>query len=157
EGVNLRARRQFFAERHQSERALADYAAALKIDPRDDRAYCLRAMLHMEAMNVEPALADFDAAISIRPDVSALRGALGMNRTFKQDYAGGAEDLGFTLKQRPDQEMFAMRAFALTQLGCHEDAIRDIDEAIRLDADAKLFLLRGVCYQKLGRLDRALQ
>jgi tetratricopeptide (TPR) repeat protein len=157
DGANLRARGQFFADRHQSNRALAEYSAALKIDERDARTYWLRAMLHMEAMNADLALKDFDAAIVVRPDVIAFRGARGLVRMFKKDYAGVVDDLGVVLKAQPDQEMFCMRAYALTRLDRHEEAIRDVDEAIRFHADAKLFLLRGLSYQKLGRLDRALQ
>ena len=48
-----------------------------------------------------------------------------------------------------------MRGYALTQLDRHEEAIRDFDEAMRFDANAKLFLLRGLSYEKLGRLERA--
>jgi tetratricopeptide (TPR) repeat protein len=106
DGANLRARGQFFADRHQSNSALADYSAALKIDERDARTYWLRAMLHMEAMNADLALKDFDASIGVRPAVIALRGARGLLRTFKKDYAGVVDDLGVVLKAQPDQEMF---------------------------------------------------
>ena len=61
----------------------------------------------------------------------------------KKDYLGMVDDLGQALKESPDQDMFCMRGYALTQLDRHEEAIRDFDEAMRFDANAKLFLLRG--------------
>ena len=50
-----------------------------------------------------------------------------------------------------------MRGYALIQLNRHDEAIRDFDEVIRFESHAKLFLLRGLSYQKIGHLERALQ
>ena len=157
DAANLRARGEYFADRHESEKALADYAAALKVDQRDVKTYWLRAQLHMEAANVDLAMKELDAAILARPDIPALRGARGLLRMFKKEYAGAVDDFGRALKARPDEEMFFMRGYALTELNRHEEAIRNFDEAMRFDLNAKLFLVRGLSYQKIGRLERALQ
>jgi len=45
----------------------------------------------MEAANVDLAMKDFDAAILARP-TSALRGARGLLRWFKKDYARAVDD-----------------------------------------------------------------
>lgn len=157
EAANLRTRGEYFAGRHQSERAFADYAVALEVDRHDAKTYLLRAMLHMEAANVDLAMKDFDAAILARPDLTALRGARGILRMYKKDYAGVVDDLGAALERRPDGEMFLMRGFALAELNRHEEAIHDFDEAIRLESNSKLLLARGLSYQKLDRLERAFQ
>ena len=52
---------------------------------------------------------------------------------------------------------FGERGLSSFEQGDYQQAIRDFDEAIRLDANVELYNNRGLAYQGLGKFDEAFQ
>jgi tetratricopeptide (TPR) repeat protein len=116
------------------ERALADYDAAIKLDPKDLPALTYRGQIHRLAGNYDLALADLDAAIGITPDDADLYHARGMLL-----YA---------------QYMVASAWIRKSDL---ERAIADFSQMVRLEPTSGLgYYLRGKAHVTNGDRDRAI-
>lgn len=99
------------------DRALADYTAAIKINPKDALAYNNRGMLWRERGDSNRAIADFTAAIAINPlprsDEAYLR-------------------RGNAIVAKRDVNVYENRALALLERSDFDGAIADFDRAINL-------------------------
>jgi len=71
-GVAYVARGLAWQKKGDVDRALADYTAAIKINPKDALAYNNRGMLWRERGDSDRAIADFTAAIAINPRARAV-------------------------------------------------------------------------------------
>jgi stress-induced-phosphoprotein 1 len=77
----------------------------------------------------------------------------------KQDYVNAKKEYDEAVKRCPtDPTIYANRAAALTKLLAHPDALRDLDEALRLDPKyVKAYHRKGTCHQFMKEYHKALK
>lgn len=77
----------------QFDKAIADYNAALRINPHYAEAYNNRGDAQDALGQYDKAIADADMALKIKPDLAAAYDTRGQAKIHRGDVAGGQEDL----------------------------------------------------------------
>lgn len=124
-------------------RALADYSAAIELDPKDSYALYNRAVIHKRMQDNARAIEDFDASLALRPDNDRAyleRGLAYLNSgRFEESIAD------FTrLHERNRHHPYALanRGIAHAWLGDEDRAERDFQQ-IDVDSEGWPVVLRG--------------
>lgn len=120
----------------------------------DARIYLNRATVHRRDGHTIAALADYDKALALQPDmVRALRGRAQVFVDEKR-YGEALRDLDRLLQLEPDQAItHADRGLALMQAGRYNDAGLAFDRAIQRGArEPRVYLNRGLARLQLGGL-----
>ncbi|MCW5864932.1 MAG: tetratricopeptide repeat protein [Anaerolineae bacterium] len=138
--------------------ALADYSAAIRLDPTYAAAFNNRGSLHAKHGRPDEALADYSEAIRLDPTLAQAfnnRGAL------HDDHGRPAEalaDYNEAIRLDPgDATAFYNRGNLHRQQGRPAEGLADYNEAIRLDpALAQAFNNRGNLHRQQGRPAEAL-
>jgi tetratricopeptide (TPR) repeat protein len=142
----------------QTEQALADWGAAIALEPTNGELYLRRAVArfrHTTAPDrAQQALADADAAIYRgyqRPNAYAFRAEL---HAELGDNAAALRDLDEAIAlDRRFAAAYRQRAQVLLQLGRYDEALNDLNMAIKISPDAALYVLRGQAYLARGQGD----
>ena len=147
-----------YVEKGEYARGIADFDAALKIDPMMTIVYTHRAMAHASNGARDRALADFDQAIKIDPSDPYIY--LGRGNMFLEqgqlDRAISDYDSAI-MAERNFADAFANRGVAYARKGDFNRAVVDFDRAIMLDPSLPdLFANRGLSYVKTGQYARAI-
>lgn len=143
---------QAFAQGEQLSRAgqgvsaLACYTEAIRLQPKDARAYYGRGLLQEDFNRVPEAIADLTAAIALNPKLTAAyyhRGALyhlaGRNEDAQADFARAIE-----LNPR-DSEAYLRRAAFSARLAQYAQADADYTQALALQpTNLNIYALRSV-------------
>lgn len=128
--------------------------------PDRDRGNALseRGILHREAGRYDEALADFDAAVALRPDADWIVAGRGVARRLAEHYQEALADFDRAIGLDPRYDWaIASRGETYRLLGRHEEALADFDRAIELDPKyAWAIASRGGTYRLLGRHEEAL-
>lgn len=90
-----------WAAKGDYDRAIADHAAALKLDAKARHANYYRGAAHSNKGEFERAIADFDAAIQLKADDPVLYHARGIELTVKGDYPRAIADFNKVLQLDP--------------------------------------------------------
>lgn len=133
--------------RREFERAIADFTAAIKINPKFRDAYLNRGYAWYSARDWARAIADYTAAIKIDPDFArsyALR--LELYRANGERLLAIADVTELIRLDPDDVELYADRGLLWNEHGDHERAIADYMHAIKLDPK------NDSSYARLGRL-----
>jgi protein O-mannosyl-transferase len=123
----------------------------------DARIYLNRATLHRHDGHTLAALADYDQALALQPDMTrALRGRAQVYIDEKR-YGEALRDLDRVLELAPEQAItHADRGLALMQSGRLNEAGRAFDRAIERGVkEPRVFLNRGLARLQLGGLGAA--
>ena len=134
------------------EGALADYSAAIRVDPRNSWAFERRGRLYLKRGDCEPALADFTEAIRLEPGNARAYCGRGCVRLMQRQFELAIPDLTEAIALDPrtfrahlsrGQAYFMRRRFHC--------ALADLTEAIHQEPKhAEIHLLRGVVYLQLN-------
>jgi len=154
----LMARASIHDDLEDHDKALADCAAALKLDPKSPDVLYLRSTIHQSAENWAASKADLDVAIEIeaQPDLYESRGLARYNLG---DYKGARADFAKAIKGNPEIEprFHVYRGMAALLLGKPQDAIEDFTNALANDdRDVKALAQRAKAYEACGDAKRAL-
>ena len=105
------------------------------------------------------AIADYDEAIRLKPDLAETFINRGTAYYYKGQFDRAIRDYGEAIRLKPDlAQAFSNRGNVYRKKGQFDRAIEDYDEAIRLKPDnAQVFADRGLCYEKKGKLTQALR
>jgi tetratricopeptide (TPR) repeat protein len=125
--------------------------------PEDARIYLNRATLHRHDGHTIAALADYDQALALQPDMTrALRGRAQVYIEEKR-YGEALRDLDRVAELEPGQAItHADRGLALMQAGRLNEAGRAFDRAIERGVkEPRVFLNRGLARLQLGGLGAA--
>lgn len=135
--------------------AVADYSAAIAINPADACAFHGRGMSNKRLEKYQEAIADCTQALQLDPKNFRTYNERGAAHSFLDEYDSAIRDYSHAIRLNPDFALaYRNRGSSRALKGQWEDAISDYDTAIRLDRrDAKAFLKRSQAYAKLG--DRA--
>ena len=162
------------------EAAEADYRRALELKPDDDVRYGLlanRGLLRIQSGRLDEAVADLEAAIRLRPDRYQAHTTLGqvLQGKGRLDDAYAAFDRAIACHPEPTVLAGLYRTRALIYAsrrditpGQKDSALRDLEEAIRLEPDkalqasdqvwrARLFFAGGQPQEALAACDAALK
>jgi tetratricopeptide (TPR) repeat protein len=140
------------------DRAIADYNAAVELDPQYHYAYYNRGISHFEKHDIDRAIADFTTVIRINPKFAQAYNNRGTAYKEKQDYDRALADYDQAIKTNPKAAGFYNnRGVAWKNKGEYDRAILDYDTAIRLNKDyASAYSNRGVAFHHKGDDNRAL-
>ena len=138
--------------------ALADYGAALRLDPNLVLAYYNRGNTYADLGRHAEALADYGAAIKINPNDAHAYVNRGKTYHALGRHAEGLADCDAAIRLDPhDAQAHSNRGITYAALGRQAEALADFGAAIRLDPNyAKAHYNRGNTYDSLGRHAEAL-
>lgn len=125
--------------------AIADYSAALTLDPCLVEALNNRAIAHHARGEFARAISDFDAALRIYPAYAQAYCNRGATRQVRGDHAGALADHDQAMQLLPESaQVYKSRAAVRAAQGDLEGALADINEAIRLaPEDVEAYERRG--------------
>ncbi|MCP4935477.1 MAG: tetratricopeptide repeat protein [bacterium] len=122
-----------FAKSHDYERALADFNAAIDIDPQYYQAYGNRALVYIKMGRIDLAKADYEQALRLSPQYTSAYLGRGRLHMKSKNYAMALADFRQTIKLDPSNAIAYFQRGATYQLmGQHENAISDFNIAIGL-------------------------
>ena len=106
----------------------------------------------------EAAIADYDAAICLKPDLAAAYTNHGLANYNLGRFEAAIADFDEAIRLNPDLvKAYNNRGISQARLGQHEAAIADFDEAIRLKSDdAMAYYNRGLAKENLGQYEAAI-
>jgi tetratricopeptide (TPR) repeat protein len=132
--------------------AIAQFTAAIHLDPHFAPAYCNRGVAAFHLGRFEEARADLDAALRLAPDLVDAFQWRAQVALATGDYDGVIADTdGAILRGRTFSTTFLNRGMAWLEKGQLERALADFEEALRLEPTSGLaFNNRGAAHLKLG-------
>jgi tetratricopeptide (TPR) repeat protein len=140
------------------DRAIADYNAAIELDPEYHYAYYNRGISYFERRDIDRAIADFTRVIRINPKYAQAYNNRGTAYKEKQDYDQALSDYDQAIKVNPkDASFYNNRGVAWKNKGEYDRAIADYNEAIRLNPKyAIAYSNLGNVYYSKSEYDRAI-
>jgi len=140
--------------------AIADYSRAIELDPKDASAYSNRGTMKMEKKDWDGAIADYNHAIEFGDNDAMIYVWRGLAHTGLSDNASGkkeqtrqsiaaVEDFTQSIQLSPTAQSFYFRSTQYERLEQYEKALKDAEEAVRLDP-TNVFCLnqRGWMYRR---------
>jgi tetratricopeptide (TPR) repeat protein len=146
------------SEAREQHDALADFQAAIRLDPNCWTAIHNRGVTFAQQGQSAAALRDFNRVLELNPGLAIaarnraeLFAALGRMDEAVRDYASAIEQLP------DDAELYRARAYAWQRLGDFDRALDDLNESLSLAPDqAEAYTQRGNLAAEQGEYDRAL-
>ena len=160
DALNLYRRGASYGGLGQTERALADYSQAIRLDPRRSLAFLDRGvLLAATARAYSRAIDDFNRVLELEPDnVSAL---IARGGAYSQLGSQGLAiaDLNRAIALQPSaSQAFFHRATVRSRLGEMGSALQDYDQAIRLNPENTAALIsRAGLLSSEGHYDEAIR
>ncbi len=123
------------------------------------QAFTSRGLAYKSKGLLDKAIADYDEAIRLKPDLAETFNNRGNAYYYKGQLDRALEDYDEAIRLKPDlARAFGNRGNVHRNKGRFDQAIRDYDEAIRLKPDnAQVFADRGLSYEKKGEPTQALR
>ena len=140
------------------EQALADYSAAIDLNP-DDASYLGdRGWAYLHWREYELAIADLTRAIELNPGEASFYGARGEAYGELGDWAAALEDHGRAIELEPDNgERYVTRGWTYRRMGEFDLAEADFAAAVELAPEEPwAWGQRGLFYREEGRYQLAL-
>ncbi|MEX2187887.1 MAG: tetratricopeptide repeat protein [Pirellulales bacterium] len=139
------------------QQSLAEFEAAINLDPNCWRAYHNRGVSLAQMRDFDGALKDFDKAIEIFPNHADAWFNRGELKFGQRRYDDAIADYNQALKLNPnDAAAYSSRGHAKWGARQHQSAVEDYNTAIRLDPKSALaYTHRGLAYTEQGLYDRA--
>ncbi len=139
------------------ERALADFSAAIELDPKLAAAYYWRGELKKFRGAPDKAIEDYAAAMRIDPKNPQPYLGRGQARHALEELDGALEDFREAAWLDPkNPQTYALRALTWHKKGELDKAIDDLSVAILLDPNPALLRDRGHLWRSKGRLDKTI-
>ncbi len=147
----------WLAER-EPDRAIADYDAALQLDPDYALAFCDRGVAYSTKGDRLRAIAEYDEAIRRDPQLTGAIRNRGLAYYHLGDYGRARADFDQVVERGlATAEIWCDRGTARLHLGELDGAIADFDQAIRRKPNLALALKgRAAAFQRQDKLDQAL-
>src|SRR5579872_1001954 len=145
-------------EKHEYDKAIADFDEAIRLDPQSSTAFRRRGHVWTDKQEYEKAIADFDEAVRLDPNDA--RGYFGRGRVWFEKKAPEKALADLTEAIRLDPlcpTTFLRRGRVWSDMAEYGKAIADCNEAIRLDPrQALAYSNRGYVWYSKGDYDRAI-
>jgi tetratricopeptide (TPR) repeat protein len=152
--------RGFLQRLKQPDRALADYDAALKIQPDATAVLTNRAWIYMSRSRYDAALEDLNKAIALSPPALAAHSRYYRGYSFLRlkDYPSAMSDLNEALRVEPNNpDPYLARGETEQAQQLYDAALHDYDEfSKRAPRDPRGLIARGSVMEATGRAKEAL-
>jgi protein O-mannosyl-transferase len=150
-------RGQAFEEAGQTERALADFNAAIALAPDYDLAYGNRALVMKKRGQLDRALQDFDRAVAFGPGHAGAYAARGILFEEMGQLDSALSDFTTAIALDRDRfDAYLVRGKVFQATGRSDRAIEDFTAAIALAPDsAEAYTYRGIVLKEMGQFERA--
>ena len=147
----------FLRDRGELDRAIADFDAAVRLEPKSADTYINRGIARYRRGDLDRAIADYDEAIRIDPEDAYAYNDRGLALRAKGDLDRAIADHDQAIRLEPDTAAaYTNRGLAWQDKGDLDHAIADFDNAIRLNPnDALAYNNRALAWQAKGDLVRA--
>lgn len=123
-----------FAAKNDYDRAIADYDAALRADPKLTDAIHNRGIAWAHKGNPERAIADFDAVLKLNPKDAGALHSRAVELTVQGDYARALADFDAVMRLDPKATGISFsRARTLFYSGDYGRAVEEFEKAYKLD------------------------
>lgn len=120
----------------QNEAAIEEYNVAIRLNPKNAKAYCGRATAKSDLGLRAEAMADYDEAVRLSPYDFHFWALRGMEKVSCGHYESAIADYNYAIRLNPEfPTTYCKRAFAKAALGNRDAAIADYNAAIRLNPD----------------------
>lgn len=125
---------------------------AIKLDPKNARAYNIRGLAKYESENYEDAILDYDKAIVIDSKYVAAYNNRGNAKSELGDHKGAILDFDKAIKYDPKNAIaYTNRGNSKSELGNYKGAIADYNRAIKSDPkDTTVYFNYGIAKSELG-------
>jgi tetratricopeptide (TPR) repeat protein len=140
------------------DRAIADYTAAISINPKYSRAYIGRGVAYAEKHDYDRALADYNIAIQLDSKDAVAYNNRGVAWKNKGEYDLAIADYNTAIKLDKNYvSAYSNRGVALYRKGDNDRALAEYSTALRLAPnDADVYNNRGISFGEKGDFDRAI-
>jgi tetratricopeptide (TPR) repeat protein len=137
---------------------LADLNRAVELAPDDAEVWQARAMYYMRHGQIDKAVSDFNGLVERDSDNMMTRLGVAEQLIKVQQYDEALKHLKVVIDQKPSALAYTLRAQLWTQQEKLDEAVKDLDEAVKLDPDdLGLVLMRARLQHAAGRHDLAEQ
>jgi lipoprotein NlpI len=126
---------------------LADYAEAIRLDPKDAFTWYNRSIFWRRNGGAEKAIADASEAIRLKPNLADAYAIRGLAWIDKGDEKRGFADLDKAISVDPKASSYRRRGYLHYFAGHYADAVSDFDQSARLDPKD----LYGVIWRYLAK------
>jgi tetratricopeptide (TPR) repeat protein len=147
----------FLRDRGELDRAIADFDAAVRLDPNSPDTYINRGIARYRRGDLDRAIADYDEAIRLDPEDAYAYNDRGLALRAKGDLDRAISDHDHAIRLEPDTSAaYTNRGLDWQDKGDLDRAIADFDNAVRLNSnDALAYNNRALAWQAKGDLVRA--
>lgn len=137
-----------YLERGDFDRAIADFAQAIRLNPALPQSFYDRGRTYLAKKDYRRAIQDFDQTIRLNPDIPEVYDSRGMAYYDEGDSDRAGRDFdGAIMLDSNYAPAFVHRGNLYSDKGDYDRSIQDYDEAIRLDKrDAEAWRRRGEAY-----------
>jgi lipoprotein NlpI len=130
-----------WAAKGNHDRAITDYDAAIRLNPKSAEAFHNRGSAWASKGDPDRAITDYDAAIRLDPKESSTYAGRAVERTIKGDYARAVADFDTAIKLDPQAaNAFFGRGRVRYYRGEFPGAVTDLEQAHKLDPSAYIAL-----------------
>jgi tetratricopeptide (TPR) repeat protein len=145
-------------QKGDSDRAIADYTQAIRIDPNLAIAYCNRGLAYYKKGMYDQAIVDYNQALWLDPNDALAYDNRGAAYHGKGDYDRAIADYNQAIQLDPNLVLaYNNRGFAYYNKGDYDRAIRDYEVALRIDPNyVYAYNNRGLAYYAKQNYDRAI-
>lgn len=138
--------------------AISHFTRTLSISHDRADAYLERGNAHRYLDEKDAALADFQAAADLNPNLVEAHNGIAIIANTRHDLRRALEELNKSIALQPNVEAYYQRGEVLEAQGEHTKAIEDFDKAIAQVRDSPyMYLARAMAKQNLGDLEGARQ
>ena len=131
--------------------AIARLTRALQITPQRPEFYLERGNAHRSLGETDAALADFQWAVDLNPNLADAHNGIAMIFIERQDTRRALEELNKSIAIQPTIDAYYQRGLILEAQGEHQKAINDYDQAIAVARDAPyMYRARAMAKESLG-------
>jgi Tfp pilus assembly protein PilF len=147
----------YFAQ-DDTQRALDDYNAAVKMAPKNAGLHYNRGILFSARSDDEAALREFNTAIEINPKLVPALSKRAKALETRGNFSGALADYSAAIRLEPKTAaLWSERGYVSLRQHDYESAKKDEAQAIQLDSKlARAYFLRGVAFGGLGDKGNAL-
>jgi tetratricopeptide (TPR) repeat protein len=145
-----------FGQAGDYDRAIADFNAALGINPDFPQAYANRALIHVRLKQLPQATADYDRAISIDPNYAPAYVGRGNIYKLQKSYPQAIADFTRAIEIEAGPIAYFNRGLSHQAMGQHGPAIDDFGNALGFRPDSPdVFYAKGLSEMALRKYENA--
>lgn len=138
----LSTRARIYYALEETDKALADYAKAIKVDPDNDDIYKDRAQIYYELEQYDLADKDYQKMTEIDPGNVVGYVGLGRNANAREQYQEAIDHYNYVIKLSSTYSSgYSFRAESYIGLKKYNEAIDDVIKALEIDGDNKAYRL----------------